>query len=231
MLKVLDRIKNFFEEIGKSILVFVLYLGLSIFLSSLFNKLIESNNFWIANLSALLVELLVMLVLFLIYHKKIISDFKEYKNNFKSVMNIAFKNWILGLVIMLVSNIIISMIIGDIASNEELNRSLLLSTPLYAITAMIIIAPISEEIIFRLSPRKAFTKKIPYLIYSSIFFASMHLLSSTSLIEMLYVIPYGALGFAFSKSYYETDNIFASISTHMIHNTLAVILAYVAMMG
>ena len=54
---------------------------------------------------------------------------------------------------------------------------------------------------------------------------------STSLIEILYIIPYGALGFFFAKAFYETDNIFSSISVHMIHNTIAVLFAYLAMMG
>lgn len=227
----MEKVKNFFKEIGKSLLVFLLYLGLVLILSNAFKNLINSSNFWISNLIAILVELIVLIVLFLIYHKRIIADFKEYKNNIKNIMSTSLKNWIIGLILMLVSNVIISFITGNIANNEEMNRSLLVSTPLYAITAMILIAPLTEEIIFRLSPKKAFTKKIPYLIYSAIFFGSMHLLSSTSLIELLYVIPYGALGFFFAKSYYETNNIFSSISIHMIHNTVAVILAYMALLG
>ncbi|MBQ6686923.1 MAG: CPBP family intramembrane metalloprotease [Bacilli bacterium] len=227
----MEKIKNFFKEIGKSLLVFLLYLGLVLILSNAFKNLIKSSNFWISNLIAILVELIVLFVLFLIYRKRIIVDFKEYKNNIKNIMSTSLKNWIIGLIVMLVSNVIISFITGNIANNEEMNRSLLVSTPLYAITAMVFIAPITEEIIFRLSPRKAFNKKMPYLIYSAIFFGAMHLLSSTSLIELLYVIPYGALGFFFAKSYYETNNIFSSISTHMIHNTVAVILAYMALLG
>ena len=166
-----------------------------------------------------------------IYRKKLLNDFHEFKKDFKKIMDISIKNWVLGLVIMLVSNIVISMIVGNIANNEEMNRALLMSTPIYAIAAMVIIAPITEEIIFRLSPRKAFKRKTPYLFYSGLFFGAMHLLSSTSLIEVLYIIPYGALGFMFAKAFYETDNIWASISAHMIHNTVAVAIAYMTMLG
>lgn len=227
----MEKIKIFFVEIGKSLGIFCLYLFLSLLLSGLFNNVINSNNFWLSNLTALLIEAVVMLVLFFIYYKKIIADFKEFKTNHKSIMNTAFKNWVLGLAIMFVSNIIITMIVGNMANNEAANRTLLLSTPLYAITTMILVAPISEEIIFRLSFRKAFTKKIPYLIYSAIFFGSMHLLSSTSWLEILYIIPYGALGYFFAKTFYETDNICSSIVMHMIHNTVAVLLAYVSLLG
>jgi len=227
----LDKISNFFKEIGKSILVFLLYLALSILLATIFRKLVDSKNFWVANFSALAVETIILLVLMVIYHKKLLNDFHEFKKDFKKIMDISIKNWVLGLVIMLVSNIVISMIVGNIANNEEMNRALLMSTPIYAIVAMVIIAPITEEIIFRLSPRKAFKRKTTYLIYSGLFFGAMHLLSSTSLIEVLYIIPYGALGFMFAKAFYETDNIWASISAHIIHNTVAVAVAYMTMLG
>lgn len=227
----MEKAKNFFKEIGKSILILFLYMSLSIILSLIFNPLISSSNFFISNATPIIVELIVLLTLFLFYADKIIDDFKSFKKNFKSIMDTSIKNWLIGLVIMLVSNIVLSLIIGNIANNEELNRSLLLTTPIYAVIAMVFIAPITEEIIFRLAPRKAFNKKIPYLLYSAILFGGMHLLSSSSLIEILYIIPYGALGFAFAKNYYETENIFSSISVHMIHNTIAVIIAYTALMG
>jgi len=231
MINVLDKISNFFKEIGKSFIIFFLYLMMSVFLSSLFQNVVKNSNFWISNLSALLVEAIILFVLFIIYHKKIIDDFKSFKQDFKSIMNTSLKNWVVGLIIMIVSNFIISMIVGNIAGNEEANRNLLVSMPLYAVSAMIFIAPITEEIIFRLSPRKAFTKKIPYALYSAIFFASMHILASNTLIELLFAIPYGALGFAFAKTFYETDNICSSISIHMIHNSVAVALAYIGILG
>ena len=230
-IKFLDKVSNFFKEIGKSILILFLYFGLSILISMFLGKFINSKNFWISNFSALSVEEFVMITFILIYRKRIVNDFKNFKKDYKKIMDISLKNWLLGLALMLVSNIIISLIVGNIANNEEMNRSLLMSTPIYAIIAMVIIAPITEEIIFRLSPRKAFTRKIPYMIYSALFFGAMHLLSSTSWLEILYVIPYGALGYFFAKSFYETDNIFSSISTHIIHNTIAVAFAYMAMLG
>mgnify|MGYP003310643865 CR=1 FL=1 len=61
---------------------------------------------------------------------------------------------------MLISNVIISMIVGNIANNEELNRSLLMSTPIYAVIAMVIIAPVTEEIIFRLSTSTFFISQL-----------------------------------------------------------------------
>ena len=49
------------------------------------------------------------------------------------------------------SNIIILLINKDLATNEAFNRALIEKMPIYAILVMVIIAPITEELIFRLS--------------------------------------------------------------------------------
>jgi len=45
-----------------------------------------------------------------------------------------------------------------------------------------------------------------------------------TLIDLVYIVPYGALGFAFALSYDKTKTIYSSIAMHMIHNTIAFIL-------
>ena len=48
----------------------------------------------------------------------------------------------------------------------------------------------------------------------------MHIIgSASSLIDVLFIIPYSSLGLAFAYTYYKTDNIFSTISMHLIHNT------------
>ena len=42
--------------------------------------------------------------------------------------------------------------------------------------------------------------------------------SAKTLVDVLYIIPYGALGGAFALAYYDTDTIFTSMTMHMIHN-------------
>ena len=140
---------------------------------------------------------------------------------------------------MMISNLIISSIIGNIAVNEQETRSVLLSSPLYAIPSIIFFGPFLEEIIFRFSLRKAFQKEIPYAITSALIFGGIHVATAFSVDgftlssflshakEILYIIPYGSLGYFFAKSYYETDNIFSSIVPHMLHNTFSVLLIFI----
>ena len=56
----------------------------------------------------------------------------------------------------------------------------------------------------------------------TLLFGGMHLLSASSLKELLFIIPYGSLGFFFAKAYYETDNIYTSIIMHIFHNSLSI---------
>ena len=137
-------------------------------------------------------------------------------------MKVAYKNWTIGLAIMYISNISIMLISKDIATNESYNRSLLFSSPIYAITVMVFVAPILEEIIFRLSLKDIFKSKWIYALVSGLIFGLLHLTSATSPIELLFVIPYGALGFFFAKSVYETNNIWSSMLTHITHNAAVI---------
>jgi len=39
--------------------------------------------------------------------------------------------------------------------------------------------------------------------------------------EILFIIPYGSLGFFFAKAYYDTNNIYTSYLAHFFHNLLS----------
>lgn len=169
-------------------------------------------------LSLLMYTVLVMLVFF----SEIKQEFIIYKNNLKKCLDSGFKYWLLGLVIMIVSNIIINFIIfrGDIAANETLNRDQMLSSPLYyTLLSMAVLGPIIEELIFRKGTEKIFNKKIYYVILSGVLFGFMHVVADlSSLLNLLYLIPYGGLGVAFALMNYETKTVFTSIMMHMVHN-------------
>jgi len=132
---------------------------------------------------------------------------------------------------MFLFNLIISLFTQNIASNEEYNRELLGKMPIYAVTAMVIIAPITEEIVFRLSLKRSFKNKWIYAIVSGLLFGLFHLLSASSLIELLYILPYGTLGFFFAKSVWETESIYSSILPHITHNALIITLLLTKVLG
>jgi membrane protease YdiL (CAAX protease family) len=156
-----------------------------------------------------------------------INDFKDKFKELKSdegneKIKISIKSWLIGLLCMVISNMILSIIIGDIAENESGNRDILTNTSIYAITTMVVLTPICEEIIFRLSLSKMFDNKYIYIIFSGLMFGFAHVMGTTGL-QMLYIIPYAALGVSFAYIYNKNQNILCSILTHSIHNLICII--------
>lgn len=215
-IKITDKIIEFLKGIG----TIFLYFSLVLIGGSIFGSFYDSSNKIIAGLSQLGTYTILLLGLCFVYHKRLIKDFKNFK---KDNINIALKNWLCGLGIMLISNIFISFIVGDIAANETANRNLLNELPITNMITMIIIGPLVEEITFRASFKNAFTKWYTFAITTGLLFGLAHI-AKFELLELLFIIPYGALGFFFAKAMFETDNIYTSYFAHFIHNALCILL-------
>ena len=226
----LEKINDVMSEIenkGKQILIFLLYfigflLGPSLFYS-LVNVVSPINDVIIANLVG---NGLYAIMLFIILHKVLINDFKKLGNDKVNNMKVMFKWWGIGLLIMMISNLIINEIVfnGSIAANEETNRELILASPFLSVFLAVFIAPFVEEITFRYGLRKIFKNVWLYAIVSGFIFGLLHAISGIEsvkdMLNLLYIIPYGALGFTFSVMYYKTNNIWVNIFVHMLHNAI-----------
>lgn len=229
----MEKTIKFLKGMAFSILLFVLYFLIcpNLFAVLLKNGLL-SDNFWIHNLSYLAIYVLTLLVILLIIYKDLCRQWRDFLKNPKQILNKGFTYWVYGMIVMIISNLIVSSIIGNIAVNEQMTRETLIATPLYAIPTIIFIGPFLEEIVFRYGFRESFTKKIPYALFCALIFAGIHIISAIDTWtlegilahanELLFLVPYGSLGFFFAKSYYETENIFSSIIPHMLHNTISV---------
>lgn len=225
-MSILNILKEKSKLIGKAFGIMLIYFGGMVIFSSLFNKCLTSSNAFISSCTNLLIYILVLLICSLFFIPTLIDSFYNLK---KENIKIAFKNWGLGFICMFVSNLYLTYFIGNIASNEQTNRAFLESNPLIAIILMVFIAPALEEVVFRLNLKQAFKNKYVFCVFSALLFGGMHLLSASSLKELLYIIPYGSLGFFFAKAYYETDNIYTSIFAHSFHNGLSVAIIMLGM--
>lgn len=170
-------------------------------------------------------ELLFIVMLILIYYKDLKREFKIYITNIKKNIPIMLKYYVLGIIIMIFSNLIISMIIGNVSSNESAVRESLFSFPVYTMLSIMIVAPLSEELVFRKSISPIIKNKWIYAIVCGLLFGGAHLLAGEfALINLLYLVPYGSLGFVFALMNRETKTTFSSITMHCIHNTATGIL-------
>lgn len=160
------------------------------------------------------------------YRETLLKDLKEFKRNIKSHFKIIFIFFTIGFILMLVSNYIINYLVfnNSIASNEAANREILYSHKFIYSFSLCFLTPFIEEIACRLEFKKSIKKDKIFILVSSLIFACLHLLSITSFVELIYIIPYLILGLSFSIIYTKTNNILSNIIAHSLHNLITVII-------
>lgn len=215
-----------YKDIIIGILVFLGYLLLSKYADNIlillgFNKLSTPLKLIVS----IIYEILMLLAIIFIYLKTIVNDFIDYKQNIKYYINNYLKYWFLNLGLMMITNIIIINITNiNNSTNQEYITKLLGKYPIYTIVATILIAPLTEELIFRLNIRKIFKNNIIFIITSGLVFGALHLTVATSFKELLFIIPYSIPGIIFAYTLTKSKNIFVPISLHTMHNTLMILL-------
>ena len=226
MIKLSDKTKY----IIKGIIVFLIF-ELSVYLQYIPIILFKINIKTISTTTALVLSLfssiMTFIILFFIYRKDLKKDFKDFIKNKEDYMDIGIRCWIIGLLIMFFSNIVLNLIIkAGGANNEKAIQSMIKALPILMIVDAGIIAPFNEEIVFRKTLKDIFKNKWIFITASFLLFGSVHVISSAkTLYDYLYIIPYGALGAAFAYAYHKTNNIFTSITLHMIHNIILILIS------
>lgn len=185
---------------------------------------ISNNTYLILIISKYIVFIIVF---YFMYHKYLKEKWVDFKINFKKYTKIAFRDWITGFLIMITSNLIISFFFSGLGENEEEVQSLISLAPWVAFIMTSFLAPITEEIIFRKSLKDAINNKYLFMILSGFIFGLIHVISANNPLEYLLIIPYGAMGFVFAKTLYETDNIYTTIMVHAFHNAMLTLLAVI----
>lgn len=221
--------KNKIRNILKSMGIILLLLSFSTIMFSLFNIDLTSLTIKEYLTYTILFETLLIILFIVIYYKTIKNDIKKYFNNFSKNFELSFKYWLIGFIVMVVSNLIITFVLDKtIAGNEEVIRDYLDIAPLLMIFSTVIYAPICEELSFRKSIKDAISNKYIYILVSGLIFGFLHIINFINgPSDLIYLIPYSALGIAFAALYYKTDNIFSTITVHAMHNLLSVLVYFI----
>ncbi len=214
---------NNVKKILKAIIIFGLYYGFSYaveLIISLFNINISSFKYIYKLIYLYVMELIPFIFVVLIYRKDLIEDFKKFKNNIENYADKYVRYYLLGVVLMSVSNIIISMITStDTSNNEEIVRRITDILPIYSVISCVIFAPLVEELIYRKTVKNIFVNKKLSIIMSGLLFGLAHVIGTyKGILDLLYVIPYGLFGAVFMYVYIDSDNIWTTISLHLLHN-------------
>lgn len=226
------KIDNFMAFIGL-FLMDILYSSLILAILQLSGVNITNMNTTTKTILQITINISFMLILYLIYRKEINKELKNYINNFKKYFSFGLKYWLLGLILMILSNLIIQYFYPSTASNEDAVQQTLKLFPAYTIFSSCIFAPFVEEIIFRKCLKKVFKSNIIFIITSGLLFGAAHTISSitTDTNQLLYIIPYGLFGAVFAYMYTKTNNIFTSTTFHLIHNTILVAISLSSLGG
>ena len=175
---------------------------------------------------------MLLIIFYLIYRKDLKEDFKKFKKNILENLDTGVKYWFLGLTIMIICNMIINSIFKTGGANNEIAvQNMIKNSPFVMLFLAGFIGPFNEEIAFRKTLRDVFNNKWIFVMLSFILFGGAHVIDDAkTIVDFLYIIPYGALGGAFALAYYETDTIFTSIFLHMMHNIILVTISILALM-
>lgn len=218
---------NTFFKIGrglfKEFLIIFLYFFSILILSLIFYNNKNEINYTLSNI---LIYLIVMILFLFIFRKEIIYKWEDFKKEGKGYLKKTFIYYLIGLLIMIISFNIINRFF-KMPLNEINNRNELLNFPFSSLLNILIFAPVIEELMTRVILKKEIKNKYLYILLSGLIFAFLHILNSLVngiSYEVLYLIPYGAIGIALSLIYYKTDNIWTSITFHSLHNLLCFLL-------
>ena len=211
-----------FKKLALWIGLVILYIVMQI-IAPILLDIFNIKNELIVNISLLIFDIITLITFILLYKNEFKEAHTDFNKNAKEKVKSTYMIWLCGLGFMIFSNTIINNILSGIANNEALNRSVLDKYTIYAIPTMIIIAPIIEEIIFRLSLKRVFKNENIFIVASGLLFGLAHVIGTSGL-ELLYIISYGGLGIALAYIYTKNKNILCSILAHMTHNFICVML-------
>jgi len=223
-----NEVKDY--SVIKGLCTFVMYFVLSSMstpLLKLFHVNVYDMSMTAKQIYLISYNILVAAIFLFAYKNDIKKEWIDFKKNYKKYFKENIKYWLFALAIMYASNFIIAIIkyqtTGNIstAENEEVIRQTLVQAPFYTFIAAAFLAPIIEEMTFRKSLRKVFRSDVLFVIISSLIFGGLHVLTeNVTTLDLLYLIPYCAPGFAFAIIFVKTKNIFSTMSLHLLHNTI-----------
>ena len=224
----LERIK----KIVLFCLLFIIFLYKDLFYLiplKILNIKYDSLNFNTKTLYSLLSSFVLVIIITIIYRKYLKEKIIDYKKNFSKYFDIGITWWFIGIVIMAVSNILIAKLSPiNQANNEALVQEMLKKAPILSFISATFIAPFLEEMLFRKCLGDIFKNKKIMIFMCGFIFGLLHVIFSLKTPwDLLYIIPYGALGGGFAVSLSKTNNIYVPMTFHMLHNGALTLLSIV----
>ena len=231
------KIKKWLKEKTKYFIVFMLYI---MYQTKFIYSFLNGFNINIYNVNKpyrlfidTIVSLIYILIVLLMFKDEIKKGIKDLKDNFVERGFVSVTCWMVGILIMIISSTILNKLLGKSAATNELGiREALKRVPIYMFISCTIIAPIFEEMVFRISIKGIIKNNFIFILTSGFIFGFIHITQdlvnviegTSSIFQLLYIIPYGSMGLALAYLYSKTKNITLPILVHFVHNTILVLM-------
>ena len=185
---------------------------------------------FLKNIYLFFYQVIMILIISKPFTDKLIDDFDDLLENHKTYFNKYFKLWFLLLFGVAISNSLINLVNPGIAGNQEAINDTLQISPFYMYFTAILIAPILEELVFRQAVRYIFPSNILFIVMSGFLFGLLHVIGNCeTILDLLYIIPYGIPGCIFAYILTKTDNIYTTMFMHFTHNSIMMSISIFAM--
>jgi len=230
-IKTIEKFENYIKSALLGIIAMLVYFILPELQGTffeIFNVDITTLSTNIKILYSALVEILIMSIIIITFNKSLKNDYKDMKKNHKTYYKNYFKYYLIGLMTMMISNVIITLISGgSTAGNQDMIDELFKISPIYIYFSSVVFAPVVEELVFRKAIRNIITNKTLFILASGLVFGGLHVIGTIEAWhDILYLIPYSSLGIAFAYIFYKTNNIFVTIGLHFMHNGILIALQF-----
>ena len=215
-LKKIELRKSNLKDVLLGVLLLVIYF------SQFFWSRFIPDKFIINLIIEIAFNIIMLILCITIFNKQLKENFKNFKSNIKSYIKFIFSRLGIAYLFLFAASIISMLATGRATS---VNQENLESLPIYyMIPAAIIYAPIVEEILFRGVLRRLIRFDVLFIIVSALVFGLLHTIHEESVYRIILLsLPYCVLGTYLSYAYVKTNNIFTSIVSHAIINSISAI--------
>lgn len=187
-----------------------------------------NNNEFITVMANLVSYVFLLIVVVVLFKEDLVTDFKRIQSTKKYLAGI-FIGWGILYIGLIFSNILLLYVFkaNDNSVNQQVIEDIMKIYPVLMAFTTVGLAPICEEVVFRLTIMKQFKKyRWVGLLVSSLLFGLIHVISAG---DFLYSIPYIIMGLALGYSYYKHDNIWYPIGVHLLQNLFSTVILLLTM--
>ena len=179
-----------------------------------------------------LAKVILLIIVILCYKDTLNQDYHSFNKycrfNIKKCLylsGIFFLVKIGAAFIVTIFGVIFGINVGQ-SNNQELVQTFALNLPIMMLISSVILAPILEEVIFRLGFKKIIKNPTAFILISGLVFGLIHVYPTSIPFgaSILQVIPYVVMGFALAYIYERWRNIYYVIFVHALNNLVSMII-------